>query len=161
MRPITRSFKNIIPETFTSSEGCKEDKNVDRFYSRTAGMFYAFRPCRIRISHWEIYTAESLSNVFLFLLDLFGEIPKPELISGIAYDRACDLHLFFKRLSSEGNATATKYKKITHIVDIFHCEKHTQAKCSLESPYCKYHPHLPAFRHLLKMNTEITEQSFA
>ena len=161
LRPITRSFKRKIPPTVTSSEGCKDEKKVDRFYERTAGMFYAFRPCGIRLSHWEMYTAESLSNVFLFLIDLFGQYPNVDQISGIVYDRACDLHPFLKRLSKEGNETASQFKLLTHIVDIFHAEKHTQAKCTLSSDQCKYHPHLPKFNHLRDMNTEIAEQSFS
>ena len=70
IRPVTRSFKKYIPETITSAHGCKEERNVDKFYERTAGMCYIFRPCGIRLSHWEMYTAESLSNIFLYLLDL-------------------------------------------------------------------------------------------
>ena len=104
---------------------------------------------------------ESLSNVFLFLIDLFGQYPNVDQISGIVYDRACDLHPFLKRLSKEGNETASQFKLLTHIVDIFHAEKHTQAKCTLSSDQCKYHPHLPKFNHLRDMNTEIAEQSFS
>jgi len=161
MRPVTRSFKKKVPTTVTSAEGCKDEKKVDRFYERTAGMFYAFRPCGVRLSHWEMYTAESLSNVFLFLVDLFGQCPTANQITGIVYDRACDLHPFLKRLSKEGNEAASNFKLLTHIVDIFHAEKHTKLKCTLSSEECKYHPHLPKFSELREMNTEIAEQSFA
>ena len=77
------------------------------------------------------------------------------------YDRACDLHPFLKRLSREGNESASEYKKITHIVDIFHAEKHTMEKCVLSSVNCTYHPHLEKFKYLREMNTEVAEQSFA
>ena len=90
----------IIPTTLTSGEGCKEDGKVTRYYTRTAGMLYFFRPCGIRLSHYEMYTAESLSQVFICLVDLF-EL-RPELLRGIVYDRACDLHPFVVRLAREG-----------------------------------------------------------
>ena len=124
LRPITRSISRDLPFTVTSGAGCKEDTKVDRFYNRSAGMFYMFRLCGVRLSHWEMYTAESLSGVFLWLVDLFGEEPSPDYIKGIVYDRACDLHPFFKRLSREGNIVAGLYEKLVHIVDIFHAEKH-------------------------------------
>ena len=41
VRPITRSLaKQLIPSTISSGEGCKKDESIDRFHSRTAGMFY-------------------------------------------------------------------------------------------------------------------------
>jgi len=160
LRPITRSFSKKIPPTVTSGMGCKVDENVDRFYTRTAGMFYIFRSCGIRLSHFEMYTAESLSSVFLWLVDVFGQIPSTDQIKGIVYDRACDLHPFFKRLSSEGNEIASNYMKLLHMVDIFHAEKHTMPKCVLTSPECKYHPFLDRFEFVGDMNTEVAEQSF-
>ena len=123
-------------------------------------MFYIFRSCGVRLSHWEMYTAESLSNIFLWLIDLFGEKPSPEILKGIVYDRACDLHPFINRLYSEGNSTAKAYKDLAFIVDIFHAENHTMPKCLLASPECMYHPHLEKFNNVSKMNTEIAEQSF-
>lgn len=107
-----------------------------------------------------MYTAESLSCIFLWLVDLFGETPSQDVINGIVYDRACDLHLFLKRLSKEGNIVAQRYKDLTHIVDIFHAEKHTKSKCVLSSPDCTYHPHLEKFQYVRSMNTEVAEQSF-
>jgi len=162
---LYRLVCNAKKERIIGKEGQVNTYNlcikVDRFYERTAGMFYAFRPCGVRLSHWEMYTAESLSNVFLFLVDLFGQCPTANQITGIVYDRACDLHPFLKQLSKEGNEAASNFKLLTYIVDIFHAEKHTKLKCTLSSEECKYHPHLPKFSELREMNTEIAEQSFA
>ena len=160
LRPITRSFKKDIPPTITSERGCKNEDKVDKFYPRTAGMFYMFRSCGVRLSHWEMYTAESLSNVFLWMIDLFGEKPLPELLKEVVYDRACDLCPFVNRLANEGSVIAGNYKDLSYIVDIFHAEKHTMPKCELTSPNCEYHPHLEKFSYVKKMNTEIAEQSF-
>jgi len=73
MRLMTRSLAKLMPFTVTSGEGCKQEEKVDKFFLRTAGMFYVFRSCGIRLGNFEMYTAESLSSVFTYLLDLFGE----------------------------------------------------------------------------------------
>ena len=160
LRPITRSITAKLPKIVTTGQGCKEDCNIDRFYQRTAGIFYFFRPCGIRISNFEMYTAESLSAVFTYLIDAFGEDPLPSQLNGIVYDRACDLHPFVRRLHENGNLIASKYEKLSFIVDIFHVEKHTQPKCVLNSGECQYHPNLEKFKDVHGMNTEIAEQSF-
>ena len=157
-RRVTRSMAQTIPAVITSGQGCKEDANIDRFHSRTAGMLYFFRPCGVRLAHWEMYTAESLSQVFLSLMDL-SQL-SPDKIRGIVYDRACDLHPFIVRLAEEGNEAARAMMDLVYIVDIFHAEKHTMPKCVLGNPQCKYHPDLPIFEPVRKMNTEIAEQSF-
>ena len=160
LRPRTRAYLKSIPNIVTSGEGCKKKEDVTTYFTRTAGLFYMFRPCGIRLSHWEMYSHESLSNVFLYLIDLFGEEPAVEDILGIAYDRACDLEPFILRLAAEGNTIAKSYGDLDYLVDIFHCEGHTQAKCVLGNPNCQYHPHLEKFSHVRKMNTEVAEQSF-
>ena len=88
IRPLTRLFSKSIPSVVTSGNGCKKDEAVDRFYNRTAGIFYIFRSCGIRLSHWEMITSESLSDVFTWLIDLFGQNPQEANLKGIIYDRA-------------------------------------------------------------------------
>ena len=160
LRPVTRSMTNNVPVTITNGEGCKSNENIERFYRRTAGMFYLFRPCGIRLSNFEMYTAESLSDVFKYIVDVFGEYPTFEQIRGLVYDRCCELKPFLQRLAGEGNDIASRYLNLLYIVDIFHAERHTEAKCVLNSGSCEFHPHLPEFEHVRKMNTEIAEQSF-
>ena len=160
MRPITRAFAASIPPTVTSEEGCKKSTAVDKFYTRTAGMFYVFRPCGVRLSHSEMYTCESLSDVMLQLIDIFGEKPDANDLKAIVYDRACDLHPFVRRLSSEGNGIADEYSQMDYIVDKFHVEGHTQDKCNLNSRKCEYHPNLEKIKKYTGMNSEIAEQSF-
>ena len=161
LRPVTRQFAKTLPNVITSGEGCKQEKDVMQFYHRSAGMFYAFRPCGIRLSHWEMFTSESLSSVFTWLVDLFPSTPDLfTFLRGIVYDRACDLKPFIRRLAKEGNSVAAEYLKLQYIVDIFHCEKHTEPKCVLGNPACEFHPHLEEFLHVRNMNTEVAEQSF-
>ena len=160
IRPITRSMTSNIPSVVTSGAGCKSDDAVDRFYSRTAGMFYIFRPCGYRLAAYEMYTAESLSSVFTFLVDLFGDDPSQHL-RGIAYDRTCGFHPFLRNLGENGNEIAERYASLHFLVDIFHVNKHTTDTCTIGHPNCIYHPYLPRFEFVRKMNTEIAEQSFS
>ena len=121
----------------TSNEGCKKDLNVERFFSRTAGMIYLFRPCGISLSHCEMYTAESLTQVFSCLVNTFGTCPNNNELRSIVYDRSCDLDPFIQKLSLNGNHAAQNYKDLIYIVDIFHVEKHSSPKCILKSQVCK------------------------
>jgi len=160
LRPVTRSISSQLNTVVVSGEGCKEECNVSKYSERTAGMFYFFRPCGVRLGHYEMLTAESLSSLFSYLIDLFSQTPNDDQIKTIVYDRACDLHPYLDRLSREGNCVAGKYVHMNFIVDIFHAEKHSLPKCTISSPHCKYHPDLPQFSFLRTTNTEICEQSF-
>ena len=160
IRPVTRSMTRDIPPTESVAEGCKKNENVNRFYDRSAGMFYIYRPCGYRLARYEMYTAESLSCVYTYLVDLFGE-ELAQKLHGIVYDRACGLHPFLIRLAREGNDLAHIYSQLHFIVDIFHVEKHEAEKCDITHTNCLYHPHLEKFQFVKGMNTEIAEQSFS
>ena len=121
---------------------------------------YLIRPCGIRISHTEMYTAESLCGVFTSLVEAFSDTPLADDIQGVVYDRACDLHPYLERLALEGNVGAARFKQLRFIVDVWHAEKHTMPKCDISHPDCQYHPDLNKFSDVRKMNTEICEQSF-
>ena len=51
-----------------------------------------------------MYTAESLSAVLIYFIDLFGEIPSPQELKGIVNDRACDLLPFVNDLLKKGTS---------------------------------------------------------
>ena len=115
-----------------------------------------------RLAHYEMYTAESLSNVFLYLIDdVFGENRLNCEVTGIVYDRSCDLFPFIQKLSKNGNDIASRYLKLHYMVDIFHVENHTMTKCVLKHPDCMFHQHLEKFSFVNGMNTEIAKQSFS
>ena len=76
-------------------------------------MFYIMIPCGIRLSYFEMYTAEILSIVFLYLIDLFTAKLDQQQLIGIVYDRACDLEPYLQRLSREGNNVAERYATLT------------------------------------------------
>lgn len=176
LRPVTRAFSKSITHLISTEEGCKKmaaiqqyairsetdeietSRPIYKLLSRTAGMFYVFRPCGVRLSHAEMYTSESLSDVFIHLMDIF-EL-HPELLKAIVYDRSCDLHPFLERLGREGNNMAARFAKLDYIVDPFHAKGHTTTKCDLSHPHCEYHPKLKKFDKYKGMNHEIAEQSF-
>lgn len=106
-------------------------------------MLYIFRSCDIRMAHFEMYTAESLTIVFKGMMDIFIENEIDLLLTCIVHDRACDFHPFVSKLANAGNAK--KIVNLKYIVDIFHAEKHTMAKCVLGNSDCKYHPDQPEF----------------
>ena len=158
MRPITRRLTTNIEEKLTGF-GCKTETNLNKYSERTAGMFYILRPCGIRLSHYEMFTSESLSMVFKSFVDIFGENPSTSDLMTIVYDRSCDLHPYLKKLANNGNKIAENYLRLQYIVDIFHCEKHTMAKCNINHPECYYHPDLPIFQKIRSTNMEICEQT--
>ena len=158
MHPRTRLATKLFKVTFVSNEGCKEIQNLSKYAQRTAGMFYVLRSCGIRLSHFEMFTAESLSMVFTSLIDIFNESPSNHL-AGVVYDRSCDLYPYILKLAQNGNKIAQSYLDLIYIVDIFHCEKHTQPKCVLDSGKCQYHPDLEKFSTVRNMNMEICEQT--
>ena len=83
LRPITCRYSKHLAENLLSGKGCKLEQNLNKFETRTAGMFYVMRSCGIQLSHFEMYTAESLSMVFLSLIDLFTAEPDQQQLTGI------------------------------------------------------------------------------
>lgn len=160
LRPVTRQMTRNLEEVFVSGSGCKQLENVSVYEERTAGMFYTLRPCGIRLSHIEMFTAEGLNTVFMALIDLFGDKVDREVLRGIVYDRACDLHPYLVNLCQEGNKIAEEYSALRFIVDPFHCEGHKMAKCDIKSEHCRYHPDLDIFNDVRRMNMEACESTF-
>ena len=90
-RPMTRNMIKQTESIISIAGECKKDVNILRYVKKTAGMFYGFRPCGYRVFSSEMYTAESLSAVFLSLVDVFGDLESGYL-QGIVNDRACGLY---------------------------------------------------------------------
>ena len=158
--PKTRSYCRDIQLRVLSEEGCKKSSQLNKYYDRTAGMFYFFRSCGIRLSHREIYYSEACSDVFVDLIDIFGVTPNVSDVSAIFYDRACDLKPFIDRLAANGNCAAGNYEKLDYVLDKFHASGHIEKYCVLNNSECKYHPDLPKFEKYRQVNTQVAEQSF-
>ena len=119
------------------------------------------RPCGIVVDFTEMFTCESPTQVFIFLLRTCSK--NWSRYTYIGYDRACELHPFLKILSRKGNVAADELlSHLQFVVDLFHCKKHKKDTCMpLENnPRCKYHPGLPEHSSIAGVNTQCAEQTF-
>ena len=122
----------------------------------TAGGLFMVSACGLFIGVRELYGSESLTQVHLFLLELFAkhEVPLPTVL---AYDDACHLLKFLKgakRCSSR--FTAWLLAKVKFVVDRFHWPNHKDEKfCALNVNPKKCAELGPS------TNTEAAEESFA
>ena len=126
-------------------------------------MLALIRPCGIVISMTEMFTCESPTQVFLFLLRTFVHDTDSVLrLRYLGYDRACDLKPFLVNQAKKGSAGAILLlERVQFLVDRFHCEKHTELTCMPpDNPECEYHPSLPKFAEIHGTNTESCEQGF-
>ena len=142
--------------------GCKSKEKVNRYMDRTAGLLTAVRPCGIIVKAQEMYTCESCTQVYAFLLLTFGRTTDDLMrLKFVGYDRACDLHPFLSNLSKKGNVGAKiLLDHVKFLVDIFHVMKHKEQCCMPpNNPKCRYHPHLETFKDIRGTNTESAEQS--
>ena len=145
------------------SESCKQRKDVSLFFETTAGMLAFIRPCGIVVDMCEMFTSESYTQVFLFILRTFcGDVEDIKRLKFLGYDRACGLVPFLRNQTKNGSAGAkVLLENVDFLVDIFHVSKHTQDVCMpLNNPNCKFHPLLPKFHAIKGTNTESCEQGF-
>ena len=141
--------------------GCKDAKKVTKFTNSTAGILALVKPCGIIGSITEMFTCESSSQVFSFLLRTLHEHPR---IRYIGYDRACELEPFLQNLKKKGNPGAELLlQQVEFLVDIFHVIRHVNPKCMpLENnDQCQFHPGLQKFAEIHGVNTESAEQVFS
>lgn len=155
-------FLDGIPDNSdeTVHVGCKEARNVNRFYHRTAGVMAIVRPCGVIIDYAEMLTCESPSQLFTQLLRL--KCDSDVNLKYLGYDRACEFEPFLVNLSKKGNEGAKLLLKTTSfLVDKFHIKGHTTPKCDIKDSSCRYHPDLDRFSEIHNTNTECAEQAFA
>jgi len=142
--------------------GCRKSKGVTRFHDRTAGVLAIVRPCGVIVNTCEMYTCESPTQVYLFLVMTFARGRDIDRLHYLGYDRTCDLHPFLCNLSAKG-AHFAKWltRHVSFLVDAFHVAHHTEPCCMPpNNPECKYHPKLAKFDDIRGANTECAEQSF-
>ena len=104
----------------------------------------------------EMFTSESYTQVFLFLLRTFcSDVKDFERLKYLRYDRACGLVPFLKNQAKNGSAGAKFFiENVQFLVDIFHVSKHTEDVCMPpDNPNCLYHPHLAKFEEIRGVNT--------
>ena len=126
-------------------------------------MLALIRSCGIVVNMTEMFTCESLTQVFLFLLKTFCDNTDDfKRVKFVGYDRACGLVPFLINQASNGSAGAkVLLNNVKFLVDIFHVSKHTEETCMPpDNPNCKYHSSLPQFEIIRGANTESCEQGF-
>ena len=155
--------KTLLPEDTIPLHSCKKKENISLFFETTSGMLALVRPCGIVVSMTEMFTSESLTQVFLFILRTFTKTPEQFLrLRYLGYDRACALEPFLKNQKKNGSAGAKLLlEHVKFLVDIFHVAKHTEEACMPPTnPNCWYHPRLNRFEEIHGANTESCEQGF-
>ena len=156
-------FINAENEIFTENHGCKDRKNINTFYKTTAGIMAMIKPCGIVVQTMDMFTAESLTQAFIFLKKIgFQNNEDYKHISWVGYDRSCELKPFVKKLADSGDEEAKiMMSNWDFLVDIFHVFKHKKTSCMpLNNPNCQFHPHLSKFSKIAGVNTESCEQGF-
>jgi len=137
--------------------------NVTKYYDHTAGIAAVLLRCGIVVNWAEMYSHESLTQMYLLIIFTFGRGKDVERLKYLGYDRACGLHPFMQKLA-EKNVMFAKYflKHVHFLVDRFHVSKHTEKCCMpvANNPLCKYNPDLPEFKEVSGVNTECAEQAF-
>ena len=170
--PDNQKLSHLTPEEVRNDSdlgalddgtGCRKQCNVTKYYDRTAEIVAIVRPCGVVINIAEMYTNESMTQIYLFLLNTFARGKDINNLRYLGYDRACGLYPFLVNLSKK-NIYLAKYllKHVEFLVDRFHVKGHTETCCMpLENnPKCKFHPDLPKFSELSDVNTECAEQTF-
>ena len=66
-------------------------------------MLYAYRPCGVAVGHLECIHAETCTDFILLLIEIFGTSPGKDDLTGVAIDRACDVHPYLTRIGNEGS----------------------------------------------------------
>ena len=109
LRDVNIAYTGVLPDNDDDSilTGCKHPENRVKFHTTTAGMLALIRPCGIVVAMTEMYTCESATQVFLFLLRTFvHDVSTVMRLRYLGYDRACDLKPFLINQSKRGSAGA-------------------------------------------------------
>ncbi|CAG2216851.1 unnamed protein product [Mytilus edulis] len=157
------SIERIIV-TDEEVKSCKDKSKLNKFYKTTAGMLFVIRPCGVIVGFAEMYSHESLTQVFLLLRKMFFMNDScKKRIKYLGYDRCCELKPFLRRLVKENVAGSEEMlNDVQFLVDIFHVLKHTKPSCMPlnNNPLCEFHPKLDKFSEIHGCNTESCEQAF-
>ena len=69
--------------------GCRKEKGVHRFHDRTAGILALVGPCGVIVNTAEMYTCESPTQVYLFIVMTFARGKDDFAISGMTERAIC------------------------------------------------------------------------
>ena len=80
-------------------DGCRKRSNVNHYLDRTARIAAIVRPCGIIVNVTEMYTCESMTQMYLFFLRTFAHGKDIIHLKYLGYDRACRLESFLQNLA--------------------------------------------------------------
>ncbi len=117
---------------------------------RSMGVLVSAYNCGVINGYREIFVAESLSQVGIFILDLITHAIK--LPKFLIYDNACHLESFFNNNDiAEKSERGRKIRDIDFVIDRLHIHNHVRADCHLY-----YNANL--YDELFKVNTVVCEE---
>ena len=82
-------------------DGCRKKSNIKHYLDRTAGIAAIVRPCGVIVNVTEMYTCESMTQMYLFLLSSFARGKDVQHLKILGYDRACGLEPFLQNLAKK------------------------------------------------------------
>ncbi|CAF1152305.1 unnamed protein product [Didymodactylos carnosus] len=146
-----RKKKPIRATRFLTCRTLKS-KNQQRFLHRTSGIIAAVYNCGYICALQELYGAESISQVYMFLVQIVNEFENTPTV--LAYDDACHLVSFIKNAKNFERRTAARKRidNMTIVCDKMHYKNHVDPRCRRN---CSPYNHEIAKR----VNTEKTENN--
>ena len=85
---LEKARVGTVPENDDSDVlvGCRKAKEVNRFNNRTAGILSLVRPCGVIVNFTEMYTCESPTQVYLFLVLTFARANDIDALHYLGYE---------------------------------------------------------------------------
>ena len=123
------SFNQLI-KFGTDGTTCRVDKDdLCNNKCRTKGVFLAAYNCGIVCGYREIFTAESLSQVTMFLIDMISfSFSLPQYI---IYDNACHLYEYVQNNIVNKSERGQKLLDSKLVIDRLHIKNHVRSDCHL------------------------------
>jgi hypothetical protein len=128
----------------------KDFKNSCVNKCRTTGVLLSVLNCGFINGYREILTAESLTQVTIFLLDLIEYAEKLPIY--FIYDNACHLKPFIENNNMKKTERGKTLLRKTFVIDRLHLKNHVSPQCKLN-----YNPDL--YDDLEETNTVACEQA--
>mmetsp|Transcript_29529 Transcript_29529/g.60372 ORF Transcript_29529/g.60372 Transcript_29529/m.60372 type:complete len:772 (+) Transcript_29529:124-2439(+) len=131
-------------------------ENQPKRVSTSAGILATILNCGIIVSITSLYGAESLSQVYMHLVDLY-EVHGDYLPNNLAYDDGCHLRRFVELRKDLFDMAKRFWDKVACriVVDRFHWKNHVKGH-----EYCQEHCNPYENKDIEGANSEICEQSF-
>jgi hypothetical protein len=158
-------WSNRQPDSSHEGTQACSMRKAEKYSTHTGGAFFAFCHCGHMLPPMELPAAESITNLVLYILNTFRDIPLPIRQDGeklvIAYDDACHLLRFVQKRAEEPGCQQLKHllDNTDMVVDGFHFTGHKGKFCA---KFCNPYSN-PVIRNAQAgnaLNLSIAEQQF-